>query len=135
MQDRGGACLDHQGNLPWVTLGLKGTDAWGQTFTYRVAAEFADDATAATVFDLGSNGDIEVQDAAGEGIAALLPASVVSHGGNGVPSTLELENTDDDAQFIDAGYSRQSNMEFDDLLVWLSPHTLKAAMVQAGRLP
>ncbi len=80
--------------LPWATLGLSETDAWGRRFSYSITNAFADDtdgtATAACTvsvgvsFQLCSNGDLFVKDAtAGNNIASSLPAVVVSHGNNG----------------------------------------------------
>lgn len=37
----GAACVAEEGFLPWVTLGVPQTDAWGIRFRYRVKDEFA----------------------------------------------------------------------------------------------
>lgn len=37
----GTACVAEEGYLPWVTLGVSQTDAWGIRFRYRVTDEFA----------------------------------------------------------------------------------------------
>lgn len=52
-----------------------------------------------------------------------------------VPSPLEAENTDNDNVFIYTNYRKETNNEFDDLMIWISPNILKNRMVQAGRLP
>jgi hypothetical protein len=53
----------------------------------------------------------------------------------------ESENTDGDATFVsrarvsDDGSDPSQSREFDDIAVWLSPHTLKHRLVAAGKLP
>ncbi len=151
-------CASEAGNLPWTTLGIKGTDAWGEIFTYRVTDTFADrndntntDGTGCTPetlnvsFALCSDGDITILDSdGGSNIATNVPAVVVSHGSNGeaTPTSLhELENYDDgtagdtDGTFVDKDFSRDATEEFDDMLIWISPHALRSKMVQAGILP
>lgn len=148
VEDRAsGGCSVVSGNLPWTTLGVKGTDAWEQRFIYRVDADFSDDAedvacpaTTGVSFGLCSNGGIRVCDEPGSGcslIASSIPAIVVSRGRNwgNTVSAVELENTDDDNIFVDRNYSNQSGEEFDDLLFWMSPYILKNRMVSAGLLP
>jgi len=79
--------------LPWATLGVSETDAWGRRFSYRVTGTFAD-ATEGTTpscptssgvsFQICSSGDINVKEsAAGSNIASSLPVVVISHGSNG----------------------------------------------------
>ncbi len=103
-------CANEVGNLPWVTLGVKGTDDWLNIFTYRVDDTFADRNNAATdgtpyalgppvvqancqnisatlnvSFSLCSDGEIIVlntADAGGANLALNIPAIVVSHGKN-----------------------------------------------------
>lgn len=95
------------GVLPWATLGIPETDAWGRRFTYAVTESFVDDLTPVTVgppppsppaplndacadvptqssFALCSRGVIDVKDESGNSIATDVPAVVVSHGKNGV---------------------------------------------------
>lgn len=106
------ACVAPAGVLPWATLGLAETDAWGNRYTYRVTAHFARGIDPAQT-DFGSNcalnppdhhsydaaladgprlaafalctpGDIGVAAAVGgTTLASKLPAIVVSHGKNG----------------------------------------------------
>ncbi len=148
-----GACLVNQGNLPWVTLGVQKSDAWGNEFTYRVDGEFADttdDTTgtpncAATLnvsFSLCSDGDITVRDSVGgANVAMNIPAIIVSHGKNfsnnavSLPLSDEEENLDNDANFVDRDYSLEVNNEFDDMLLWISPHVLRTMAVRSGILP
>ncbi|OGR08156.1 MAG: hypothetical protein A2511_01145 [Deltaproteobacteria bacterium RIFOXYD12_FULL_50_9] len=93
---------DRAGALPWVTLGIAETDAWGRRFSYSVTPSFADDSsTTATFippatcipapnptqssFALCSDGDITIRNVEGgaTSIAAGIPAVIISHGRNG----------------------------------------------------
>ena len=143
-----GTCATETGNLPWVTLGVKKTDEWDNVFTYRVDDEFADNTDGAdscttnttlnVSFSLCSDGDITVLDSSGGGnVATRIPAIVVSEGKNWVVSTSadEAENTDGDATFVDKDYSQTDGSEFDDMLIWISPHILRTMAVKSGILP
>jgi len=138
------ACGIAEGVVPWTTIGVPETDAWGRRFTYRMTMNFADDAMGGlqSSFLLTDNGDITVTNGAAN-IATLVPALIVSHGKNGLGAHLsdgtqlavgvgdELENANANMIFV----SRTNAPDFDDLLVWVSPNILKARMVAAGRLP
>jgi prepilin-type N-terminal cleavage/methylation domain-containing protein len=106
-------CYTFVGVLPWTTLGVPETDAWGRRFTYRVSQVFADGNAAGTwstttpapqlplpacnptpvpaaptTFALCSLGNIAVFTRGGTSTTATplgtaLPAVVISHGKNG----------------------------------------------------
>ncbi len=150
------------GVLPWATLGVDETDAWGMRFTYRVTAIFADAVSANTFgggctpspaptlssFALCSGGNLDVLSAAsgGTSIAIDVPAVVISHGKNPAGAYTrqgsqlaassdadEQENSDGSA---DNNYvSHTPTPGFDDLVVWLSNNLLLNRMVTAGKLP
>lgn len=152
-------CSLTKGALPWATLGVNETDAWGRRFTYRVShgvsSNFADGAdgtgascniSAGVSFQLCSVASLDVLSAAsgGSNVATDVPAVVVSHGKNGLGAYPagggaqigtatgdEEENTDDNNTFV----SRDFTSDFDDLVVWLSPNILFNRMVAAGKLP
>ncbi|MFZ5523790.1 MAG: type II secretion system protein [Pseudomonadota bacterium] len=97
------------GVVPWATLGVNETDAWGNRFTYRVTPEFADAISLNTFgfdfsqgcaststctppsnppfssFALCSCGAYYVNSAATGGVTvtANVPAVIISHGKNG----------------------------------------------------
>jgi len=146
------------GVLPWVTLGLKETDAWDHRFTYRVTAYFADKTAApaswgcapspaptASSFALCSPGVPYVISAAAAGtaVATDVPAVFLSHGKNGYGaytstgaklaggSADELENSNGNNAFV----SHTTTSSFDDLVAWISPGILFNRMVTAGKLP
>lgn len=155
-------CATSAGNLPWSTLGVKETDAWGRPFTYRVTDIFADrgtgsDTTAGCTptttgvsFALCSNGDINIfgnnadAEAGVNFLAQNVPAIVVSHGANwsDTPSDDEEENYEDSSnandelsRFVYRDFSSDEGNEFDDLMIWISPHVLRTKMLNAGLLP
>lgn len=90
------------GVLPWATLGVNETDAWGNRYTYRVSSDFAD--ALGTTFGKDQNGNdcipsptpmnasfalcsvgtLDVRSAAsgGTNIATNVPAVIISHGKN-----------------------------------------------------
>ncbi len=142
----GASCATAMGNLPWVILGVKEHDAWGQRFTYRVTTTFGDntdgannppscsDTTLNVSFALCSDGDIVVLNSAGgSNLATEIPAIVVSYGKDWAeaPSTDEAENLNDDEYFVYRDYS----FDIDDLMIWISPHILRTKMLNAGILP
>jgi prepilin-type N-terminal cleavage/methylation domain-containing protein len=140
----GTACTLAEGVVPWTTLGINETDAWGRRFTYRVTSTWADDPTAGALssFSLTDDGTVTVTNGSAN-IATNVVAIVVSHGKNGAGAYQadgsrlvlgtgdELENADGDATFV----SRTNAPDFDDLLTWLSPAVLKARMGASSRLP
>lgn len=151
----GGAnCTNVSGTLPFTTLGVIATDSWNNGFTYRVTGAFADSpavpgggcpappppippATAGESIQLCSQGDIRVDDEAGNVVVNFIPALVFSGAQNNFTATSphETENTNGDAIFVFTDYRAQANQEYDDLMIWISPNILKTRMVQAGRLP
>lgn len=141
----GAAPLPTEGAIPWTTLGVPETDAWGRRFTYRVTQEFANDPAGGlqATFTLTDNGAITITNGT-INIATNVVAVVVSHGKNGSGGYQssgskiagaagdELSNSNAaDNTFV----SKTPEPAFDDLLVWVSPNLLKSRMVAANRLP
>lgn len=149
------------GVLPWATLGVNETDAWGNRYTYRVTSDFADAIASSTYggctpspiptlasFGLCSVGNLNIWSSAAKvtNISAAVPAVIISHGKNGAGAWTsqgtqraassdadELENSDGSA---DTDYvSHTPTSTFDDLEVWISPNILFNRMVAAGKLP
>lgn len=133
--------------LPSATLGVPATDAWGQTFHYRVSSNFSDDAADTTCpptdvnlsFGLCSEGDINISDGDGGFVANLVPAIAFSLGENfGVTSGLSTEeqaNRNNDANFVSRSFRNAQTTAggFDDLVTWVPTTTLINQMVKAGR--
>lgn len=154
------ACTLTHGVLPWATLGVSETDAWGRRFTYRVSqgvnSNFADGAdgtnaacniTTGVSFQLCSSANLNVSTlpaGGGTSVASNVPAVIVSHGTNGLGAYPagggtqigtatgdELENADNNNTFV----SHDFTPTFDDIVVWISPNILFNRMVAAGKLP
>ncbi len=156
------AGVNSTGVLPWATLGVSETDAWGNRFTYRVTDYFADSIASATygggctpspaptnaTFALCSVGTLDVLSAASGGvsIAGNVPSVIISHGKKAAgaytsqgtqlavgSSADEQANSDGSAN---TNYvSLTPTPTFDDLVIWLSPNILFNRMVAAGKLP
>jgi prepilin-type N-terminal cleavage/methylation domain-containing protein len=133
-------CSLTRGVLPWATLGVSETDAWGRRFSYTATSAFINSA-----FTLATAGTLSVKNASsGSNIASGIPAIIVSHGKNGLgaytssgsqitPSTDldEVENSNTGTVFV----SHETTTTFDDLVHWISPNILFNRMVAAGKLP
>ena len=152
----GGTCVaTSHGNVPWVTLGVGSNDVWGNRFRYQVTAAFASRSPAAT-FTLTSAGSITVCSGTGCGATARYTtdavAIVISLGRNGLGAvsantgavnplptvgTDEYENVEGPGQFMSRTRTTADSVagEFDDIVTWLSRHTLFNRMVAAGKLP
>ena len=149
------------GVLPWATLGVDETDAWGNRYTYRVSSDFADTVGSATyggctpspaptlsTFALCSSGTLDVRSAAsgGTSVAINVPAVIVSHGKNAAgaytPQGAQLPASGDSGEQENSDGSADNNYvshtptpNFDDQVVWLSNNILLNRMVTAGKLP
>lgn len=149
------------GVLPWATLGISETDAWGNRYTYRVTSDYADAIANSTYggctpspiptqasFGLCSVGKLNVWSSAAKttSVATNIVAVVISHGQNGAgaytsqgtqlprgSSADELENSDGSADYDYV--SHLPTPTFDDLLVWIPPSILNSRMVSVGKLP
>ena len=135
------------GRLPWVTLGVASADPWGQRYQYRVNGEFT------TTFTLASAGAttgivrVCTDNGCGTLAANNVPAVIYSPGKNGATqppvspdelfNTTVTTNVNFDRTFVSRTITQTGSTdgEFDDIVVWLSPHVLFNRMVAAGKLP
>lgn len=151
------------GVVPWATLGISETDAWGRRLTYQVTNNWADSTdgtgmascsvTVGVSFQLCSSANMNILSVVGGvNLASNIPAVIVSHGINGlgaylpsgqrilpVPAatTNEGENTNIDGNFVSRPLTSENETGgyFDDQVIWLSPNILFNRIVQAGKLP
>ncbi|MBI4191564.1 MAG: prepilin-type N-terminal cleavage/methylation domain-containing protein [Betaproteobacteria bacterium] len=126
-----------EGAVPWATLGVPATDPWGQLYRYRVTGTFA-----AGPILLTSTGNLRVCTintcGAGTLVATNVPAVVFSTGPvvvRVVPSPDEVENTNNNADFVSRTFSSVAGSEFDDVVTWISDKVLLNRLVAAGKLP
>jgi len=152
----GGPCLNDSGVVPWVTLGVPETDAWGQRYSYRVTPAFAQrqSSPARAVFDLRTPGTLDVRSAAaGAMVAGGLPVVVVSHGGNGrggynrqgvqLPGGEVADEVDNQltnsgtamANTVFVSRARDPGSGFDDEVVWIPRAILVSRTIGVGKLP
>lgn len=160
-----GNCRYSAGVLPWVTLGIPETDAWGRRFTYKVTGEFgrsvpqwhfngscSSDLTPPkyAAFALCSEGDMTITDGTTT-TATKIPAVIISHGKNGYGGYTSygtrLQNGTDTAeiqnQLNGSGtttinntfISKMQNDTYDDLVVYVSAPILFSKMSAVGKLP
>lgn len=139
-----GGCDATNGLLPVATLAINADDGWKQTLLYYVDNRFADDTDgtgcgtpeAGISFELCSQGDITVLDSSGGNVvAANIPVLVLSKGKIWFDerSDNERENDDGDRVLVDRVYTGVIGEEYDDIVRWISPNTLRVKMVDAGR--
>jgi prepilin-type N-terminal cleavage/methylation domain-containing protein len=144
-----GANAAAEGYLPWKTLGVSETDAWGSKRTsagdpwvgywrYRVDRNFA-----GAAFNLGtgfgtcpaaSNDCLVIQDNAGNTLTNTTERPLVIVYSTGQNLSADGHN----AIFEAAGGIYQSNVPnpaYDDILIWISRPQLFNRMVSAGKLP
>lgn len=134
-------CSSSAGVLPWATLGVNETDAWGRRFTYAATSSFS-----STNFTLASSGNLNVKasSTSASNLASNLPAILLSHGANGygayTPQGIQIttsadadeaENSNTNSVFV----THDLTPVFDDIVLWISPNILFNRMVTAGRLP
>jgi prepilin-type N-terminal cleavage/methylation domain-containing protein len=160
-----GACASEvacTGYLPWASLGVSQTDAWGKVLRYSVSPEFAN-----APFNLSTVATnpktVFTRDAAGTqmALASGVVAVVMSYGAYNFGTTVDgtnianssATNTDEqnnDTEFNSCGWvanctsfwgrpvatnTGAAGGEFDDRVVWVSKNVLFSQMVSAGKLP
>lgn len=123
-----GRCVVQSGNLPWLTLGLAESDAWGNRLGYAVAPDWAKQPTSRPEF-------IHICRDSRCDSPLLAAAVLISHGRNGSGATNasggvnlapinpeELENIDGDTRFImhPPRAADRAGGEFDDMVLPLS---------------
>ena len=155
-RDAAGNCPTVRGGLPWITLGVKGDDAWGNRYTYAVSEGFSNDKTGfiSTPTTTATPGTLNIFTNAGciVPVASNVPVVVVSHGpqgrgalnmNGGTPLPPTNDRADEwqnlnvaalncaDTSFV----SRNPIANFDDLLIWLSSNELFSRVCPSGGCP
>lgn len=148
------------GFIPWATLGVDKVDAWNKLLRYSVTPDFANASITLTTL---TNRTVQTRDSAGtltylagqancnSTTSPCIAAVIFSHGNyrwgtteNGAAlADGSTTNTDEDANhngplnYVSRTPTAATGLggEFDDLVVWLPPHTLISRLIAAGRLP
>jgi type II secretion system protein G len=135
------------GNLPWVELGVQGTDPWGRRYQYRINNAFSATFTLATTGNTTGVIRVCTDNTCATTEVNNVPAVIYTSGKNGSAQPPagadELENTvltanpKFDRTFVSHEFTAPgaANGEFDDVVVWVSPNILFNRMVAAGKLP
>ncbi len=136
-----------EGYLPWKTLGIAETDAWGSPrsssgdqwlgyWRYRVEPSFASTFTLDTTSNMTLK--LQVKDSSGNALTNTSdnkspPIAIVYSTGPNL--TADGENASYE-QTTDATYQSDTPASnFDDITIWISRPVLFSRMVQAGKLP
>lgn len=118
------------GELPWRSLGVNATDAWGQRWRYQVDAGFAEEQISATT---SPRSNLQVFDHAGLRLTLVdsqAVAVVFSLGANRRADGLNVSH-DPTRLHYQGG---EASADFDDVLRWLGRPLLLARLAQSGRL-
>jgi prepilin-type N-terminal cleavage/methylation domain-containing protein len=137
-----------EGYLPWKTLGVAETDAWGIPransgsnwigyWRYRVEPAFASGVAFALTTTSNSTLDLQVRDNAGTRLTNTgttdTPIAIIFSTGPNL--TADGQNASYE-QTTNATYQSDTpNSTFDDMTVWISRPVLFNRMVAAGKLP
>lgn len=161
-QERTAACAndaDCTGFVPWLTLGVSKVDAWGKLLRYSVSPGYAGGSDGVTLIPFTTSSPPPetktIKEADPTNLANLaslsttIPAVIFSQGqgrwgynhegvllGDGTNNNPDEDNNQSASQiFISrpASAAAHPRGEFDDIVIWLSPYTLKAKLLAAGR--
>lgn len=132
-----------EGYIPWKTLGVAETDAWGIKraattspwigyWRYRVDSNFSNAGTPFTL-TTGFADNLAVQDSSGKQLTTTTERPVAIIFSTGKDTTANGENQP--TPFNGVYQSDVPSQTFDDMVVWLSRPTIFNRMVAAGRLP
>jgi prepilin-type N-terminal cleavage/methylation domain-containing protein len=130
-----------EGYLPWKTLGVSETDAWGVTqitgaggmqgyWRYRVDENYAEIFSFTTEF----SDKLQIRNSLGNALTTTTerPIAVIYSTGK------NLHADDENADYEASAGLYQSDVQstsFDDMLIWITPPLLMNRMVSAGKLP
>lgn len=142
--ENGPTCSNTEGDVPWATLGVGRSDAWGHRLRYRANNNFV----TAVPNPPDTAGSLSVVDAAAAALTAADPdapaAIVFSCAGDGLPNLGNdadgAMNTDftcvnpgtPDGIYVQDVYLDQ---RYDDILIWVSKNSLMNRLVSAGKWP
>jgi len=153
-----GLCTDKRAGLPWITLGVKGADAWGNRYTYGVDRIYSNDQQGFNSTPTGTPAELAIYPKAtctAPVVMNDIPAVVVSHGPQGrgslnmnggtplAPANVaadERQNLNVASGLLPCNLttkfvSRTPTEDFDDLVIWLSSNELFNRVCPAGGCP
>lgn len=125
--------------LPWKTLGVPETDAWGGRWLYRVDPAFA--SSVPFTLTTTTTASLLIQDSAGTALTTTTERPIAILYSTGKNLLADGQNTIFDATYQsdvprnDDKSTTGINEEFDDITIWISHPQLVNRMVTAGKLP
>ncbi len=130
-----------EGRLPWRTLGMPATDAWGSArlqaadgwaghWRYRVDPEFASGPIGAATIPTGKL-EVRAHDDSRITLADSQAVAIIYSTGPNLRADGRNASYSASAPSYQAG---EATADFDDLLVWIGRPLLIARLAQAGRL-
>ena len=142
------ACADTEGYLPWKSLGISETDAWGSRRTqttdpflgywrYRVDNNFTASPIALSTKPTATS-ELSIEDAAGNTLTKANPDSPVaviySTGKNLLADGKNASDPTGDPKSATYQAGEQT-ATFDDITIWITRPILFNRMISAGQLP
>lgn len=147
-----------RGGLPWITLGVKGEDAWGNRYTYAVSPRYSDNINGFKSTPTATPADLDIfpnASCATPTVMNAVPAVVVSHGPQGrgalnknggtplAPASVAADERQNlniaDGSLPCASplsfVSHDPTNDFDDLVMWLSSNQLFNRVCPASGCP
>lgn len=125
------------GDLPWLTLGLKSKDPWGQAYKYRVNNAFTTNLNFTTTPSVAGINKLCTDAICTTTLINNTPVVLFSTGKNGATLPVnddEKENLDSDGIFVSHDLTSGAS-EFDDVVTWLSREIIINRLVIVGKLP
>lgn len=151
-----GDCPADRGGLPWITLGVRGEDAWGNRFTYAVSATFSNSGGFQTTPPPATLANLNIYSTSScaAKIIENVPAVWVSHGPQGrgalnmnggtplAPASVALDERQNlniasglPCTAVTSFVSHSPTVDFDDLVLWLSSNELFSRVCPSGGCP
>lgn len=137
-------CVEVEGYLPWRSLGIRETDAWGSVrssttdpfvgyWRYRVDKNFVTSISITTA----TGSALVVQDNNGNALTATAhsPVAIVYSAGPDLVANGKNEDTQSGPQTDPIYQSSDRSPTFDDQLIWIGRPLLFNRLISAGKLP
>jgi type II secretory pathway pseudopilin PulG len=135
-----------EGYLPWKTLGVSETDAWGNNrsdsssswngyWRYRVEPAFAGGGSFTLNTTSNTTLDLQVKDTAGSRLTTTTERPVAIVFSTGPDLNPNGENSSYEQSSAATYQSDTPSQNFDDITIWISRPVLFNRMVAAGKLP
>ncbi|MHB1188208.1 prepilin-type N-terminal cleavage/methylation domain-containing protein [Thiobacillus sp.] len=154
-RDVSGNCPSARGGLPWITLGVKGDDAWGNRYTYAADLGYTNNLTGFISTPMATPATLDIFSSAACAAPEVMPdvpAVVVSHGPQGrgalnmsggtplAPASVEPDERQNlnvaigslPCASLTKFVSHTPTDNFDDLVVWLSSSELFNRVCPSG---